>query len=182
LIVLRAPTAPSRLDRERESKLRDLDPLIVTKLWRNPCWLSFRLNFIAFGFNDPVYRWIEDRYGLVRPDFVVLYAVGLQEGVAAKNIVASAGLPKNTLSRAIRKLLTRRLLKRQTDHNDLRSYALWLTPAGRAIFDETMPVMVEHQKAMLSALTEAEQRTLCVLLDKFVIASPAWPGVCNARS
>jgi DNA-binding MarR family transcriptional regulator len=171
----RAPTALSRLDREREAALRDLDPLTVTKLWDNPCWLSFRLNFIAFRFNDPVYRWIETRYGLVRPEFVALYAVGLKEGVAAKNIVASSGLPKNTLSRAIQKLLTRRLLKRETDKDDLRSYVLRLTPAGRAIFDETMPIMVDQQSAMLTALTEAEQRTLCELMDKLVIASPTWP-------
>jgi DNA-binding MarR family transcriptional regulator len=178
----RAPTALSRLDREREAALRDLDPLTVTKLWDNPCWLSFRLNFIAFRFNDPVYRWIETRYGLVRPEFVALYAVGLKEGVAAKNIVASSGLPKNTLSRAIQKLLTRRLLKRETDKDDLRSYVLRLTPAGRAIFDETMPIMVDQQSAMLTALTEAEQRTLCELMDKLVIASPTWPTDLDHQS
>lgn len=178
----RAPTALSRLDREREAALRDLDPLTSTKLWDNPCWLSFRLNFTAFRFNDPVYRWIETRFGLVRPEFVALYAVGLKEGVAAKNIVASSGLPKNTLSRAIQKLLARRLLKREIDKGDLRSYVLRLTPAGRAIFDETMPIMLEQQSAMLAALTEAEQRTLCELMDKLVIASPAWPTDLDRKS
>lgn len=178
----RAPTALSRLDREREVALHDLDPLTITKLWDNPCWFSFRLNFVAFRFNDPVYRWIETRYGLVRPEFVALYAVGLREGVAAKNIVASSGLPKNTLSRAIQKLLTRRLLKRDTDKDDLRSYVLWLTAAGRAIFEETMPIMVGQQNRMLSALTEAEQRTLCELMDKLVISSPAWPTDLDNQS
>ena len=52
---------------------------------------------------------------------------------------------------------------------------LALTPAGRAIFDETMPMMVGQQTAMLSVLTEAEQKQLCELLDKMVIASPTWP-------
>ena len=155
--------------------MAELDPLTVTKLWDNPCWLSFRLNFVAFRFKDTVYRWIETRYGLVRPEFVALYAVGLKGGVAAKNIVASAGLPKNTLSRAIQKLLERRLLKRESDPDDLRSYVLALTPAGRAIFDETMPRMVQQQAAMLGALSEAEQKQLCELLDKMVIASPTWP-------
>jgi DNA-binding MarR family transcriptional regulator len=176
LMMRRAPTALSRLDSEREAALHDLDPLTVTKLWDNPCWLSFRLNFIAFRFNDPVYRWIETRYGLVRPEFVALYAVGLKEGVAAKNIVASSGLPKNTLSRAIQKLLQRRLLKRETDKDDLRSFVLRLTSAGRAIFDETMPLMVQQQTTMLERLSEAEQRQLCELMDKLVIASPTWPN------
>jgi DNA-binding MarR family transcriptional regulator len=172
----RAPTALSRLDHEREAALRDLDPLTITKLWDNPCWLSFRLNFIAFRFNDPVYRWIETRYGLVRPEFVALYAVGLKEGVAAKNIVSSSGLPKNTLSRAIQKLLQRRLLKRETDRDDLRSFVLHLTSAGRSIFEETMPLMVRQQTTMLSGLTDAEQRQLCELMDKLVIGSPGWPA------
>lgn len=172
----RSPTSLSPLDAERETALHQLDPLTVTKLWDNPCWLSFRLNFIAFRFNDPVYRWIETRYGLVRPEFVALYSVGLKGGVAAKNIVASAGLPKNTLSRAIQKLLQRRLLKRESDKDDLRSYVLALTPAGRAIFDETMPLMTQQQSRMLAALTEAEQKQLCELMDKLVIASPGWPS------
>ncbi len=172
----RAPTALARLETERELPLGELDPLTVTKLWDNPCWLSFRLNFLAFRFNDPVYRWIETRYGLVRPEFVALYAVGLKDGVAAKNIVASSGLPKNTLSRAIQRLLQRRLLRRETDHGDLRSFVLYLTAQGRAIFDETMPLMLRQQAAMLSALTEAEQRQLCALMDKLVIASSTWPN------
>lgn len=171
----RSPTSLSQLDGHREAALRDLDPLTVTKLWDNPCWLSFRLNFLSFQFNDPVYRWIETRYGLVRPEFAALYAVGLKSGVAAKNIVASSGLPKNTLSRAIQKLLQRRLLRRESDPDDLRSYVLALTPAGKAIFDETMPLMTGHQNTMLRGLDEAEQKQLCELLDKLVIASPAWP-------
>ena len=39
----------------------------------------------------------------------------------------------------------------------------------------TMPLMIQQQTAMLSALTEAEQRQLCELMDKLVIASPTWP-------
>ena len=128
----RAPTSPSRADPEREAALAELDPLTVTKLWDNPCWLSFRLNFVAFRFNDPVYRWIETRYGLVRPEFVALYSVGLKEGVAAKNIVASSGLPKNTLSRAVQKLLQRRLLKRETDVREVDQRLAKLTQAALA--------------------------------------------------
>ncbi len=55
------------------------------------------------------------------------------------------------------------------------SYVLHLTAAGRAIFDETMPLMVKHQAAMLGCLSEDEQQQLCALMDKLVIASPAWP-------
>ncbi len=176
------PTFPDKLDDDQQAALRALDPLTLTKLWDNPCWLSHRLNFISFRFNDPVYRWIETRYGLVRPEFVALYSVGLKGGVAAKNIVASSGLPKNTLSRAIQKLLHRQLLRRATDPADLRSYVLTLTSAGRRIFDETMPLMVEQETRMLAALTRQEQKLLGALMDKMMIDSPNWPADLEPES
>jgi hypothetical protein len=43
-----------------------------------------------------------------------------------------------------------------------------------------MPLMLDHQGTMLSALTEPEQAQLCALLDKLVIASPHWPAELDA--
>ena len=59
---------------------------------------------------------------------------------------------------------------------------LRLTPAGRSIFDETMPLMLRQQGIMLEGLSEAEQRQLCELMDKLVIASPAWPVELEPQS
>lgn len=153
-----------------------LDPLTSVKLAEDPCWFSFRINYVANHFNVPVYDWIAARFGLVRPEFVVLYSLALREGVAAKNIVLSSGFPKNTISRAIQKLLRTRLIRRATDSGDRRSYALRLTPQGRSIVDEAMPMMTARQHTMLAALSPAERRTLSDLLARLVQASPAWPG------
>src|SRR5262245_2823829 len=64
-----------------EARSADLEPMVATKLWRNPCWLSFRANFIAHHFNQPLYDLIQARYRLTPPEHVVLYALGLQEGI-----------------------------------------------------------------------------------------------------
>ena len=120
----------------------DLDPMTAVKLWHNPCWFSFRINYLANLFNGPVYGAIEERYGLHRPDFVVLYSVGLKAGFAAKNIVASSGFPKNTISRSVQRLLRRRLIRRVADAQDGRSYALHLTPQGQQVFDAEMAPML----------------------------------------
>ena len=152
-----------------------LHPLLAVKLWENPCWLSFRINYLGLRFNLPVYGWIEERHGLVRPEYVVLYALHLQDGIAAKDVVASAGFPKNTISRAIQKLLRRRLIRRATDARDRRSYVLRLTPEGRRILDETVPPMVAWEKRMLSALNRDEQTVLSKLLARLVQDSPHWP-------
>jgi len=152
-----------------------LHPLISVKLWENPCWFSFRINYLGLRFNLPLYGWIEQRYGLARPEYVVLYSLHLRDGIAAKDVCASAGFPKNTISRAIQRLLRRRLIRRASDARDRRSYVLRLTAESRRILDETVPPMVAWERQMLSALSEDEQRTLSDLLGRLVADQPKWP-------
>lgn len=153
----------------------DVDPLIAIKLWRNPCWFSFRINYLSMHFNVPVYDWTEKTFGLPRPEFVVLYALGLRDGVAAKDICASSGFPKPTISRAIQRLLKRKLIRRNEDAKDHRSYLLHITDEGRHIFDASMPVMLERERVMLARLSPGERTLLFEILAKMVVDSPAWP-------
>jgi len=153
----------------------DLHPMIATKLWRNPCWLSFRANFIAHHFNQPVYGWIWRTYRLTLPEHAVLYALGLEEGITAEDIAASSSRPKNTLSRAVNALLRKRLLTRVEDRQDRRRKRLYLTRRGRRIVDETVPRLVAHEKAMFAALAPEEQKLLDHLLTKIILHQSNWP-------
>jgi DNA-binding MarR family transcriptional regulator len=159
-----------------------LHPMIEAKLWENPCWFSFRINFLGHHFSLPVYGWIERRYGLMRPEYAVLYALGLRDGIAAKDVCASTGLPKNTISRAIQELLRRKLIRRVTDRRDRRSFVLRLAAEGRRIVDETVPAMVEREKRMLETLNGEEQRMLSSLLARVVTDSFKWPTQINRET
>jgi DNA-binding MarR family transcriptional regulator len=152
-----------------------LNPLTAVKLWDNPCWLSFRINYLALNFNLPIYGWIEAQSGLKRPEFVVLYSLKLKDGVAARDVCQSSGFPKNTISRAIQILLKRQLIRRAADASDRRSFVLRLTDTGRRLAEEAMPAMLERERLMLGALTPAERHMLFELLGKMVIDSPNWP-------
>ena len=152
-----------------------LHPMIATKLWANPCWLSFRANFIAHHYNQPLYEWIARKFKLTGPEHVVLYAVGLEEGITADDVSASSARPKNTLSRAVNSLVAKRLLTRIEDASDRRRKHLYLTRQGRRIVDDTVPVLVEHERTMLASLSAEEARTLQKLLTKIVLNQNAWP-------
>jgi DNA-binding MarR family transcriptional regulator len=151
-----------------------VDDLVAAKLWDNPCWFSFRINFLALNFNVPVYRWIEKTYGIQRAEFVVIYALGLKDGLTASAVSASSGFPKNTISRAIQRLLDRGIARREVDPTDLRSFVLYLTAEGRRIVDECTQPMVEREKIMLAGLTPAEQLMVSELLAKIVVNHPDW--------
>jgi DNA-binding MarR family transcriptional regulator len=173
------PGRPDSLDRP------DVDPVTLARLWENPCWFAFRFNYLALRYNIPLYGWVEREYGLPRPEYVVVYSLGLRDGVTARDISVSYGFPKNSLSRAVNALERRGLITRTPHPSDRRSFLLNLTPAGRKLFDETLPRFVEAQDDMLRVLSGRERETLSVLLAKIVLgtfADAALPSPTKAAA
>ncbi len=156
-------------------------PMIGIKLWKNPCRLSFRVNFIAHHFNQPLYDWIWREFRLTMPEHIVLYALGLKDGITADDIAASTARPKNTLSRGVNALLRKNLIDRREDLKDRRRLILTLTARGRRIVARTVPAFVAHENGMASALTAGERRTLELLLEKIIVDKPNWPTQIQGR-
>lgn len=154
----------------------DIDQVTAARLWGNPCWFAFRFNYIALRYNIPLYGWVERAYGLPRPEYVVLYSLGLRDGVTARDISLSYGFPKNSLSRAINALERKGLIARSRHPTDRRSFLIALTTAGRRLFEETLPRFVALQEEMLKVLEPKERETLSVLLAKIVLGTFAWPA------
>jgi DNA-binding MarR family transcriptional regulator len=152
-----------------------LDAMTEAKLWRNPCWLTYRLNYLALRYNLPLYTWVERTYGLSRPEFVVIFSLGLTGRAVAQDIAVSSGFPPNTLSRAIHKLVRLGLTTRTRDAADRRRFVLMLSQSGRALFEEALPRFVDFEHMMLEALSQDERTILSRLMAKMVLASPTWP-------
>lgn len=154
---------------------RGTERMMHAKLWKNPCWLAFRVNYLALRYNTPLYSWVARTYGLSRVEYVVLYSLALADGVQARDISETSGFPKNTLSRAIGQLEKRGLILREHLPGGGRNQPLRLSDEGRALFDESVSAFEQFEKLMLDALTEAEQETLSDLLAKIVLEADHWP-------
>lgn len=152
-----------------------MDEMLEAKLWRNPCWFAFRLNYLALRYNLPLYDWVRRVHGLSRPEYVVLYSLALTGEGCAVAMVRTSGFPKNTLSRAIRRIEALGLVERRRDAGDARNQPLRLSDRGRALMDATMPVFVRHEQRMLAGLSEDERATLARLMAKVVLDRDAWP-------
>lgn len=147
-----------------------LDAFTHARLWRNPCGFSARFNYLSLRYNTPLYGWVEERFGLSRAEFVVMYSLGLMGGVTASEIAASTAFPKNTLSRAVNRIARLGLIERMEGLNDRRQQKLNLTPAGSAVLDEAMPRFAALEAEMLAPLSLVEQETLSALMAKVVLA------------
>jgi len=147
-----------------------LDAFTHARLWRNPCGFAARFNYLGLRYNTPLYGWVQERFGLSRPEFMVLYSLGLMDGVTASEIAASTAFPKNTLSRAVNRITKLGLIRRSEGASDRRQQNLNLTPQGRAILDEAVPRFIAMETEMLAPLTLVEQETLSALMAKVVLA------------
>lgn len=147
-----------------------LDAFTHARLWRNPCGFSARFNYLSLRYNTPLYGWVEERFGLSRAEFVVMYSLGLMNGVTASEIAASTAFPKNTLSRAVNRIARLGLIERMEGQRDRRQQKLNLTAAGMAVLDEAMPRFAALETEMLAPLSLVEQETLSALMAKVVLA------------
>jgi MarR family transcriptional regulator, temperature-dependent positive regulator of motility len=147
-----------------------LDAFTHTRLWKNPCWFAARFNYLGLRYNQPLYGWVLERFGLTRIEFVVIYSLALQDGITASEIASSTAFPKNTLSRAVNRLIRLGLIKRRTDAVDRRQQFLSLSAAGQQIFDEALPRFVALEEEMLAPLSLIERETLSTLMAKVVLA------------
>ena len=149
---------------------RDLDAFTHARLWRNPCGFAARFNYLSLRYNTPLYGWVEQQFGLSRAEFVVIYSLGIMDGVTASEIAASTAFPKNTLSRAVNRIARLGLIKRVALESDRRQQNLRLTARGRDLLEQAMPRFVGLEAEMLSPLSLVEQETLSALMAKVVLA------------
>ncbi len=149
--------------------------MLETKLWDNPCPFTFRINYLALLYNTPLYSWVQDAYGLKRPEYVVLYSLALADGGSARDISRTSGFPKNTLSRAIKWLELMGLINaRVTAPGGGRKQALHLSEKGWALFNETRPTFEAMEKQMLKVLSDGERQMLFELMSKVVMGASEW--------
>ena len=128
--------------------------MLEAKLWANPCPFTFRINYLALLYNTPLYNWVQDVYGLKRPEYVVLYSLSLADGSSARDISTTSGFPKNTLSRAIKLLESSGLIEKgKKMPGPGRKQALLLSQTGWEIIYKTKPAFEQQEKRMLVTLT-----------------------------
>jgi len=122
------------------------------------------------------YRYLErclaDR-GLLLAHHAVLTALDDFGPLSQQQLADSLALDKSHLVGRIDHLEARGLVERAKDPIDRRRHRVRITPDGRALLDELRPHAERSQEQFLSALSDAERRTLTTLLRRVLDANDA---------
>ena len=98
---------------------------------------------------------------LAQADFTLtqwIVLIQVRDGLArtASDIANDLGHDSGALTRVVDQLERRGYLQRNRSAKDRRVVELKLTPAGNAIIDELLPLVVDHTNAALAPLSKSE--------------------------
>jgi DNA-binding MarR family transcriptional regulator len=129
-------------------------------------FLPYRLSVLSNRVSDAIARHYSDRFGLTIPEWRVMAVLGQGGDVSAREVAARTAMDKVRVSRAVTGLVTAKRVQRQTDASDGRVSRLSLTPRGRAIYGEIVPLALHLEELLLSTLSTDERGLLDRLMAK----------------
>ncbi|WP_217980150.1 MarR family winged helix-turn-helix transcriptional regulator [Glycocaulis albus] len=129
-------------------------------------YLPYRLSVVSNKASGLIARAYQARFGLSIWEWRVIAVLGGGEAITAQAICEATAMDKVTVSRALRALAERALVRRRTSPSDKRAALVSLTPEGQSIFDEIAPLAMEWERSLLEGFSAEEKRQLGGLLDR----------------
>ena len=129
-------------------------------------FVPFRLNRLAAEVSRALARVYGERFGIDVPEWRVIATLGDRGRARAQDIALSTRMHKSMVSRAVARLLDLGWVARSANARDRREAPLHLTAAGREIYQQLVPTVLDYQERLLAALTESERHLFERLLAK----------------
>src|SRR5690606_28714273 len=128
-------------------------------------FLPYRLSLLSNTVSGVIASTYEDKFGISMPEWRIMMMLAEYPGIAAEEICRRTRIEKSVVSRAISRLLRRRLVSRETSERDRRRLVLHLTETGLTVYDEVMPIARDYERRLLKGISAADRAVLDRLLD-----------------
>ncbi len=129
-------------------------------------FIPYRLSVTSNLVSDTIARTYRSLFGLSIPEWRVMAVLGEGGQQTTQQVIASTGMDRVRVSRAVIRLADKGLLDRSPQPNDARAQRLALSARGRAVYGQIVPLARAMQADLAEALTEAERAQLDRILAK----------------
>ena len=134
-------------------------------------FLPFRLSVLSNTISRRIADLYDREFGLSVWQWRVMAVTGDMPGISATEIGQRTEMDKVAVSRAVAGLIEMGYLERRTSAGDARRADLYLTPAGRDIYELIVPMAKAEEERLVSALSAEEQAELERLMGKLARAA-----------
>ena len=124
------------------------------------------LSFVTSAIIVPAYDAVKRDFGIIRAEYMLLLCLSHFPVLTAQDVSRLTGRPRNSISRAVHRMLKEGFIERAPDPDDGRQSKLTITPIGREMHSQVASyVQTQHDK-VLDVLQLDERKTLVKLLRK----------------
>ena len=137
-------------------------------------FLPYRLSLLTNTVSQGMAGSDTEKHDISITAWRILAVLGRYPGLTASQVVEKTAMDKVAISRGVKSLMSRNLLKRQTDPNDRRRRRLYLTNRiGQNVMEQVFPLASQYEPRLLAALDPVETEALLLFLDKLQQQSEA---------
>ncbi len=127
---------------------------------------AYRITYLANAIVFPAYSAIKKDFGLVRAEYILLACLSHFDALTAQDVARISRRPRNTISRAVHRMLDDGYLDRAPDPDDGRQARLRITASGRDLHFRISEYLRRRQDEVLGTLSKEERATLSALMKK----------------
>ena len=129
------------------------------------------LSFLTSAIVVPAYDAVKRDLGIARPEYMLLLCLSHYPVLTAQDVSRLTGRPRNSISRAVHRMLAVGHIERAPDPSDGRQARLTITESGRDLHRQISETVHQSQERVLAGLTETERDDLAKLLRKASVTS-----------
>jgi DNA-binding MarR family transcriptional regulator len=129
-------------------------------------YLPYRLSILSNRISALISETYSAKFALSITEWRIMAVLGEYPGVSADEVSLKTQIEKSILSRAISKLLQRKLLERAFDPTDKRRSMLRLTETGLSVYDELVPMSYDYEQELLTCFSDTERQQFSELIDR----------------
>jgi DNA-binding MarR family transcriptional regulator len=119
-------------------------------------YLPYRLSVASNAVSRLIARAYETRFGLKISQWRLLAVLADEGALTQQTLCGRTIMDKVTVMRAAQGLLRRQLIRRLPNAQDGRSHRLIMTAAGKRLYNQIVPMALEHQAKLLSGIARRD--------------------------
>lgn len=140
--------------------------------FRSPSsFVTFRLARLQASLNAQATGLLKARAGLSLVEWRLIQTLRMHESASLTELASIVQMDKGQMSRKIKAMVERGLLRTETDKEDQRVQHLKLTAAAEQLSENMMPTMEARQDLLLAEVSEEDLATFYSVVDKLEKAS-----------
>ena len=127
---------------------------------------AYKVSYLANAIVFPSYEDVRKDFGLVRAEYHLLLCLAHYSELTAQDVARITRRPRNSISRAVHRMLDLGFLKRVPDPSDARQAKLRITKEGKIMHEKISKYLVAREAEIFSVLSESERTQFRYLIRK----------------